>query len=495
MKFSQLRILIKIVSYLSFLAVVVFAYRMMPLVGMFLGSLFILFLGLDIHDYRLHRIFGSLFIDGNDKTDLESEDLDGLLVEYIDIHKRNTKVIHDIRRYGLTNLGIKSSMEDKDKFVQLFSMLESNLNKLIGFYSDHILFADFKSKKGKKAFFLAIGSFIDIYLVGSVVAKSSSFGVNLLERKFETTISDLSRTMLYPSLQIYLRLSFYILRKMKFDNPGTQIFKDEFVDNVLLVNKLEILPFSSSSTYWISLWSYFKRKEILPFEKNISEFAFKTKIKKSHTHKAMTENDMEEVMKLILPGDIVLTRRASYLSGALIPGYWTHASIYLGDYDDIEKMFESDTENVLKGIDYDFDKKVILESIIKGVSFTAAEEGLRSDAILVLRPNLGVYEKIRAVRFIFEHMSSSYNFSFDFTDEDSFVCSELVYKAYLNPKTNTQTLGFKIKRLFRSWTFSPQDIFKSFMNGNDKLELVICYLHDTEIETVRRVGLDDLKRI
>jgi len=50
-----------------------------------------------------------------------------------------------------------------------------------------------------------------------------------------------------------------------------------------------------------------------------------------HTAYKINGKDQREVINIIKPGDVVLRRYDHYLSGLMIPGYFTHASIYVGN--------------------------------------------------------------------------------------------------------------------------------------------------------------------
>lgn len=490
MKFSLLRFLVKVLSYLVLAAGVYFLFDINQFLGL-AGGLF--FLGLfvyDLHDFRLRRFFDLFFLIGSDlENDYNLKDDFDLFMK---IHKKNTTIINSLKKDSLMSLDVNSSIRDKAKFVELFKELDDSLIVLNDIYSRYSSVAGFSNELSRKAFFLSIGSFINIYLIGRVVSDCSNFNAKLLETKFDS-IRSLVRSMVFPSTQVYLRSGFYILRKLKFKDLTLKSFKVSFVEDVLYVNELGAFPLLSTVKYYASLWNLFKRQGVLPVQKNVSMFASKTKVREGR--KAMSKADVSKVLEVIQPGDIVLTRQASYLTGFLIPGYWTHASMYMGNKNELKEFFGKDYAEIVDVIDLQFEDRVLLESIGKGVSDSRAEDALLADSIIVLRPKIGVYEKLRAIKFVLGNLNKEYNFTFDFSDEDSFICSELVYKAYSDMETGKQNLNFKVKNVFGNWTFTPQDIFNSFVGGNEKLEMVISFLHNKKFNKVVMGEFKDLKKL
>ena len=49
----------------------------------------------------------------------------------------------------------------------------------------------------------------------------------------------------------------------------------------------------------------------------------------SHYH--LKGDDMREILNVLEPGDILLRRYSHYLGSVLVPGYFSHAAVYVGD--------------------------------------------------------------------------------------------------------------------------------------------------------------------
>lgn len=129
--------------------------------------------------------------------------------------------------------------------------------------------------------------------------------------------------------------------------------------------------------------------------------------------------DMREVLNVLKPGDILLRKHMHYLGSMVIPGYWTHAAIYIGE-DHVVHVRS-------KGIG------TIKEDIL---TF------LRCDDVAVLRPAnpeevSGAIEKAKT----FLDLGIQYDYDFNTELDDKFYCTELVDNCYGYP-TRTR-LGAK----------------------------------------------------
>jgi len=111
------------------------------------------------------------------------------------------------------------------------------------------------------------------------------------------------------------------------------------------------------------------------------------------------------------PGDIILRRFDEYLSSYMIPGFWNHAGIYIGD--DGRKP-----EQVIHAVS----EGVIQEDILNF---------MRTDHMLVLRLTSKKGKAIpKAVETAKSIVGRPYDFGFDFKDTNKFSCTELVAHCY-----------------------------------------------------------------
>jgi hypothetical protein len=151
----------------------------------------------------------------------------------------------------------------------------------------------------------------------------------------------------------------------------------------------------------------------------------------------------------ILPGDILLERREWHATNIGIPGFWTHAAMYVGTKEQWDAYFadlpelegsESAAEYVkgqfpkayaaLQGRDGRGHAYSIIEAKRPGVIFTSLEESGNADSIAVLRPRVSKSGRLHAVMTAFSYLGKPYDYNFDFRTDNEVVCSELIYKAY-----------------------------------------------------------------
>lgn len=192
-----------------------------------------------------------------------------------------------------------------------------------------------------------------------------------------------------------------------------------------------------------------------PVQKGISEWMGDTKVARPHTH-LISAKQIETMGSRLKPGDIIFERHEWFLSNMGLPGFWTHAALFIGTADERRVFFDDaevkqwvktqgaadgDLEALLRQrypaayatsqlLNEDQRPLRILEAISQGVSFTSLEYTGASDSIGVVRPRLSKREKAQAILRAFHFAGRPYDFNFDFQTDSALVCSELVFRAY-----------------------------------------------------------------
>ena len=223
-----------------------------------------------------------------------------------------------------------------------------------------------------------------------------------------------------------------------------------------------------------------------PLQKNVSEWMGDTKVHRKGTH-LISEDQIDALRSRLQPGDILFERHEWYLSNMGLPGFWTHAAMYVGTPDERRAYFsDPETTAWVKGqgvADGDLETLLqqrypkayamgttplenghapcILEAISEGVSFTSLEQSGASDSIGVLRPRLTKQEKASAILRTFHYSGRPYDFNFDFETDSSLVCSELVYKTY-EPAPGIKGIRFPISKIMGRKVSTPNDIVRQF---------------------------------
>jgi hypothetical protein len=204
----------------------------------------------------------------------------------------------------------------------------------------------------------------------------------------------------------------------------------------------------SGFTAWKELWdARFKDKVSLPFYGLIASIArFLGDTRTSHPPPAVTSAQLADLAAELQPGDVILVRQDRYLSNAFLPGFWSHALLYLGPIEDWGPLALSDgtplledpvVRSVLEEYGQHIDGKParVIEAISEGVVFNSLEHAVQKDYIAVLRPELSKVAIAEGIRRALRFVGRPYDFDFDFATDDKIVCTELVYRAY-DPELN-----------------------------------------------------------
>ena len=154
----------------------------------------------------------------------------------------------------------------------------------------------------------------------------------------------------------------------------------------------------------------------------------------------MTGQKIEEAMKILQPGDIILRGFDCYLDGHFIDGDYSHGAIYVGD-------------------------NTIIHAISPTVCKIHSIDFMECDRIVILRPSEGVEEAIKKAHEYAEKQVP-YDFYFEADDDSRLYCFELVAACYSNIKFEK----FEVKKIF-GLIKRQAYLSKSFLDS-DKLEKV-----------------------
>ncbi len=134
------------------------------------------------------------------------------------------------------------------------------------------------------------------------------------------------------------------------------------------------------------------------------------------------------------PGDVLLCRAEGKLTAALVPGFWSHAAIYLGSRGELEALNVREHPHAAARWQEIPEDSGPLGCVIEGVAprvrICPLETSLHADHVVVLRPNVSREEIAAALGEAFGHLGKPYDFEFDFNVSSRIVCTELVYRCY-----------------------------------------------------------------
>jgi hypothetical protein len=149
---------------------------------------------------------------------------------------------------------------------------------------------------------------------------------------------------------------------------------------------------------------------------------------------AITTEVVKALRPLLQPGDVLLVRDDNRLTAALLPGFWTHAALFLGTRSDLEGLGLNTHPHVIRHWREVPENcgplGLVIEALFPRVQLNPLEKCLQVDHLVVLRPALPAGEIAAALGEAMGHLSKPYDFDFDFNNSSRIVCTGLVYRSY-----------------------------------------------------------------
>ena len=186
-------------------------------------------------------------------------------------------------------------------------------------------------------------------------------------------------------------------------------------------------------------------------------------------------NAKENILSHLQAGDILIVRTPFYLTDKMIPGYWSHAAIWIGDETELRALGIWNNEIVKKNHKEIKTSHLIVESRTKGTTLNTIEYFLNVDDIAILRntQKLSNKEKIKIITLTLRQIGKEYDFNFDVETTDKIMCSQLVYLAYTDMKWPTDNI-------LGRYTISPDNIATKVAKGKE-LKTILLYLNGKNV--------------
>jgi len=188
-----------------------------------------------------------------------------------------------------------------------------------------------------------------------------------------------------------------------------------------------------------------------------------------------SEDDKNQLLTLLQPGDIILTYSEGFMSNIFLPGIFKHGIVYTGrrenwEKSDWAKIQITDHQKSLIQLNHN-----IIEAIAEGVVSGPLEEILdtKINRLAVFRPSLSNQEIMGVMQTIHSYLGNQYDFSFDFNDAESQVCTEVIYRGY-NEIGNIQ---FGLSKRAGTLNLSAEDVCRYAINSGN-MELVTLIVED-----------------
>ncbi len=143
-------------------------------------------------------------------------------------------------------------------------------------------------------------------------------------------------------------------------------------------------------------------------------------------HQAPDDATLKALAALLQPGDVLLMRSEGKLTAALLPGFWAHAAIFLGDREALSAL----NPEQAKEAETDARLGFVIEGVSPCVRIVSLKTCLDTDHVLVVRPLLPPEAIGEALSEALLHLGKPYDFEFDFNLSSRIVCTGLVYRAY-----------------------------------------------------------------
>jgi len=201
---------------------------------------------------------------------------------------------------------------------------------------------------------------------------------------------------------------------------------------------------------------------------------------------ALSTGQVEFLLNHLEPGDILLSRREWYFSGVGRPGYWSQASLYLGDEASRKAYFEDPAVQTWlagrgqKGTYEEYLKKEfhekypaclkldgrgrplrLVEASPEGIRFESLERFSEADSICVLRPRLTKPAIANAVLRAFRCLGKPFDFNFDDESDGQMTGTEMLAFCF-KPDGKIPGLRFLQGEMLGNYFTSPNTLVEQF---------------------------------
>ena len=149
-------------------------------------------------------------------------------------------------------------------------------------------------------------------------------------------------------------------------------------------------------------------KKIVGIFGDIKYFPYPLFLLYDPTDYLITAEDYNQFLSNLQKGDIVLRTYDHYLDGSIIPGFYSHSALYIDDGDLIHSCGHT------------------------GVSKISPFEFAKCDGLAIVRPKVGYAAINRACKYVLNQLGKQYDYWFNYDNEETYCCTELIYWAYEN---------------------------------------------------------------
>lgn len=353
------------------------------------------------------------------------------------------------------NLYLKKDKEELYKKWKKIQWIFKKLKFTIHSYSFSLIF-----KRNYNHFLIkhyCIVSYYNMTLkLHETFQENEDFIRQFLDENYKENYSTIARYIYRANFLYYLNYpkEFLNLIQDKTDIELKWMLKKE-VDYKIKLN------FDSKNFYY---YIKFKLDKILYFLVKYS-WLFLAKIRfKTNKKWLISKESIEFFYKLAQPWDILLSRQNFVATNISIPWFWKHMSMYLWTGKYLQDNFKNEVfKNLEKQSHY------IIESTGKWVKIVKIEDfAYRLDYLWVFRTTFSDQKIKNAIIETSKMLNKNYDYLFNYYSDNSFVCSELITKAYLKDSIDDEWLTIELIKIAWWLTYPPNDFAKKAHNESQK---------------------------
>lgn len=192
----------------------------------------------------------------------------------------------------------------------------------------------------------------------------------------------------------------------------------------------------------------------------------------------------EFVKSELKPLDIVLVRSRPALTRALITSHFTHAIIWLGTEQEMQRAGALTLPQVLGYRDQIAQGRTALEAAKDSVRLSPFTKVIDVDEIVILRMrNRSTAWQRAKYAALFRHLGTPFDYNFDYRDETRLTCAELVAEVF-------PELGIPIRFTRGRYAIVPDDIARVAVDGSPHITVRRYIWTDTPTSYVAGVRSD-----
>ena len=186
----------------------------------------------------------------------------------------------------------------------------------------------------------------------------------------------------------------------------------------------------------------------------------------------------KQIIKSLMPGDVILTYSSGYLSNIFLPGYFKHALAYTGKQNfkknEFLKMVQlKDSQKKYIKTDHN-----IIEANSDGVRTKDLDSYLNGYAnrIIAFRPKLNNEEIQLILKDLYSFLGIDYDFDFDLTSGEKQACSEIIYRSY----NGVGNINLELEQVLGATTLSGDKLLNYFINDGESELIFLAVENETK---------------